>query len=225
MHVIDVDVNPEPAWADYSAPTHASLSIHLGHVGGKAELRLKPGEPAPNGPHAICFTPAGIHARGDTGRRHQTRFRPAAGVRNARSTVEDAGAAALISQRSTPAIGAVFGGRVPEPRSVQSALFRRAHGGGLHRLPAVGRRTSAAPHRGARALASPARDGLPHGALVRGGAPRRSGRFDGSLAVALCARVQSGDGGVAASVAIERAHLKGGRASPSKATCVACSRT
>ena len=66
MHVIDVDVNPEPAWADYSAPTHASLSIHLGHVGGKAELRLKPGEPAPNGPHAICFTPAGAPIWGYT---------------------------------------------------------------------------------------------------------------------------------------------------------------
>jgi len=66
VHVIDVDVDPEPAWADYSTPTHASLSIHLGHVGGKAELRLKPDEPAPNGPHAICFTPAGAPIWGYT---------------------------------------------------------------------------------------------------------------------------------------------------------------
>ena len=27
VNLIDVDVNPEPAWADYSVPTHASLSI------------------------------------------------------------------------------------------------------------------------------------------------------------------------------------------------------
>jgi AraC family transcriptional regulator len=66
VQVIDVDVNPEPAWADYSAPTHASLSIHLGHVGGKAELRLKPDEPAPDGPRAICFTPAGAPIWGYT---------------------------------------------------------------------------------------------------------------------------------------------------------------
>jgi len=66
VHVIDVDVNPEPAWADYSTPTHASLSIHLGHVGGKAELRLKPDEPAPHGPQAICFTPAGAPIWGYT---------------------------------------------------------------------------------------------------------------------------------------------------------------
>ena len=66
VHVIDVDVNPEPAWADYSAPTYASLSIHLGHVGGKAELRLKPDEPAPDGPRAMCFTPAGAPIWGYT---------------------------------------------------------------------------------------------------------------------------------------------------------------
>jgi len=66
VHVIDVDVNPEPAWADYSAPTYASLSIHLGHVGGEAELRLKPDEPAPDGPRAMCFTPAGAPIWGYT---------------------------------------------------------------------------------------------------------------------------------------------------------------
>lgn len=66
VHVIDVDVNPEPAWADYALPSHASLSIHLGHVGEKAELRLKRDEPAPDGPHAICFTPAGAPIWGYT---------------------------------------------------------------------------------------------------------------------------------------------------------------
>jgi len=66
VHVIDVDVNPEPAWADYSTPTHTSLSIHLAHVGGEAELRLKPDEPAPHGPQAICFTPAGAPIWGYT---------------------------------------------------------------------------------------------------------------------------------------------------------------
>src|SRR5579862_794208 len=97
------------------------------------------------------------------------------GIRNARSTVEGVRAAALVSQRSTPTIGAVFGGRVPDPRSLQSPLFRFAYGGRLHRLPAAGRRTSPASRRSARFFASPACHGLPHGALVGGGATRRSG--------------------------------------------------
>ena len=58
VNVIDVDVNPEPAWADYSVPTHASLSIHLENSGGHAELRLKRDQPSSDGSHAICFTPA-----------------------------------------------------------------------------------------------------------------------------------------------------------------------
>jgi hypothetical protein len=66
VHVIDVDVNPEPAWADYSTPTPASVSIHLGHVGGTAELRLNPDEAAPHGPQAICFTPGGVPIWGYT---------------------------------------------------------------------------------------------------------------------------------------------------------------
>jgi len=66
VHVIDVDVNPEPAWADYSAPALASLSVHLGQAGGQAELRLKADEPALDGPHAICFTPAGAPIWGYT---------------------------------------------------------------------------------------------------------------------------------------------------------------
>jgi hypothetical protein len=41
VNAIDVNVSPEPAWADYSVPTHASLSVHLEHAGGRAELRLK----------------------------------------------------------------------------------------------------------------------------------------------------------------------------------------
>ena len=48
-HVIDVDMSPEPAWADYSVPTHASLCVHIEHAGGRAELRLKRDQPAPDG--------------------------------------------------------------------------------------------------------------------------------------------------------------------------------
>ena len=66
VNAIDVDVSPEPAWADYSVPTHASLSIHLEHAGGRAELRLKRDQPAPDGSHSICFTPAGAPIWGYT---------------------------------------------------------------------------------------------------------------------------------------------------------------
>ena len=66
VNVIDVDVDPEPAWADYSVPTHASLSIHLENSGGRAELRLKRDQPSSDGSHAICFTPAGAPIWGFT---------------------------------------------------------------------------------------------------------------------------------------------------------------
>ena len=66
VHVIDVDVNPEPAWADYSLPTHASLSVHLENAGGRAELRLKRDQPAPDGSDSMCFTPAGAPIWGYT---------------------------------------------------------------------------------------------------------------------------------------------------------------
>ena len=66
VHVIDVDVNPEPAWADYSVSTLASLSVHLANAGGCAELRLKRDRPAPDGSHSICFTPAGAPIWGYT---------------------------------------------------------------------------------------------------------------------------------------------------------------
>ena len=59
VNAIEVEMGPEPAWADYSVPGHASLSVHLAHTGGEAELRLKRDQPAPDGPLSICFTPAG----------------------------------------------------------------------------------------------------------------------------------------------------------------------
>jgi len=59
VQFIDVDVSPEPAWADYSSPTHASLSVHLGNVGGKAETRLMRNVPAPYGARSISFTSPG----------------------------------------------------------------------------------------------------------------------------------------------------------------------
>jgi AraC family transcriptional regulator len=66
VHAIEVDVSPEPAWADYSVSTHASLCVHLEHAGGRAELRLKRDQPAPDGSHSICFTPAGAPIWGYT---------------------------------------------------------------------------------------------------------------------------------------------------------------
>jgi AraC-like DNA-binding protein len=66
VHVMDVDVNPEPAWGDYSVSTHASLSVHLNHACGRAELRLERDQPAQDGSHSICFTPAGAPIWGYT---------------------------------------------------------------------------------------------------------------------------------------------------------------
>ena len=66
VNAIDVDVSSEPAWADYSVPNLASLSIHLEHAGGSAELRLKRDQPAPHGSKSICFTPAGAPIWGNT---------------------------------------------------------------------------------------------------------------------------------------------------------------
>ena len=66
VNAIDVDVSSEPAWADYSVPNLASLSIHLEHAGGRAELRLKRDQPAPYGSKSICFTPAGAPIWGYT---------------------------------------------------------------------------------------------------------------------------------------------------------------
>ena len=66
VQVIDVDIATEPSWADYSVPTRASLSVHLQHVGAKAEVRLKRDEPAPDGPLSMCFTPASAPVWGYT---------------------------------------------------------------------------------------------------------------------------------------------------------------
>jgi len=76
VQAIDVDTTLEPGWADYSVRTHASLSVHLRHIGGKAELRLQRDEPAPDGPLSMCLTPAGAPVWGHT---HGTTW--AAGVK------------------------------------------------------------------------------------------------------------------------------------------------